>query len=188
MKGLEIGPDIRKFFINTLFDATFTLLGIVSGLAFVTNSDVRILLLTSVTSSLALGISSGVSVYEAEFLEEEKRLEHLEAAMLKSLEDTRHFRSIRLKALLASFIVFFTPLISCIIAISPFIMTILGLLTLNLAASASIALALITLFTVGAYMSRNNKGNPLIKGARMALFGAGAFLISVWMKSLVGLV
>ncbi len=186
MKELKISPDIRKFFINTIFDATFTFLGIVSGLAFVAHPDVRLLLATSFTSCLALGISSGVSVYEAEILEEEKKLDNLEAAMLTNLENTSLYRLIRLKALLAAFIVLITPLISCTIAVSPFILTTLGLMPFLISAWTSVALALGILFTVGAFISRGSKRNHLLKGARMAVFGAGAFLLSVWLQSLIG--
>ncbi|MGD2200704.1 MAG: hypothetical protein PVJ38_03600 [Candidatus Bathyarchaeota archaeon] len=113
-------------------------------------------------------------------------MDDLEVAMLTNLEETVHFQSIRLKALLATVVVFITPLSSCIIAISPFILTTLGLMPLKIAVWTSIALALITIFTVGAYMSRDSNGNPLLRGARMALFGAGAFLLSIWLESMIG--
>jgi predicted membrane protein (TIGR00267 family) len=186
MKDIKIGSDIRKFFINTIFDATFTILGVVSGLSFVAHPDIRIILTTSITSSIGLGISSGVSVYEAETLEEEKKLDELEDAMLTDLENTSLFRSVKRKALLAAIIALITPLVSCSIAISPFVLTILGLLLPKIAAWMSITLALIILFTVGVYMSRDIKGNPLLKGARMAIFGAGAFLLSICIQSLIG--
>jgi predicted membrane protein (TIGR00267 family) len=184
--SLRIGPDTRKFFINTIFDSTFTLLGVISGLAFTTNPINRIIILTSVSSSLALGISSGVSVYEAEVLEEEKKLNDLETAMLTDLEDTVHFKTMQRKALISAVIAFITPLVACTIAVSPFILTSLGYIPIKNAAWASIALALVTLFTVGAYMSRNNDVNPVYRGARMALFGAGAFLLSVLLESIIG--
>jgi VIT1/CCC1 family predicted Fe2+/Mn2+ transporter len=113
-------------------------------------------------------------------------LDDLEAAMLTNLEDTVHFQSMRLKALLAAVVVFFTPLTSCTVAVSPFILNILGLMPLKIAVWASIAMALITIFTVGAYMSRDSNGNPLSRGARMVLFGSGAFLLSIWLESMIG--
>jgi hypothetical protein len=49
------------------------LLGIVVAAAFAQNSALGSVILTMVTSSLALGISTGVSVYEAESLERERK-------------------------------------------------------------------------------------------------------------------
>jgi predicted membrane protein (TIGR00267 family) len=181
-----IGSDTRKFFINTIFDSTFTLLGVVSGLAFTADPVNRIIILTSVSSSLALGISSGVSVYEAEVLEEEKKLDDLEAAMLTDLEDTVHFKRIHKKALLSAVIAFITPLIACTVTVSPFILTDAGYLPIEKAAWASIALALTILFSVGAYLSRNRDVNPVFRGARMAFFGAGAFILSIVLESIIG--
>lgn len=50
------------------------LLGIVVGAAFAIDINLSIILVTMATSSLALGISTGVSVYEAESLERERLL------------------------------------------------------------------------------------------------------------------
>jgi hypothetical protein len=65
----DFGPIIRRFFTNTLFDSTFTLLGIVVG----ANVNLKVVMITMATSSLALGISAGISVYEAESLESEMK-------------------------------------------------------------------------------------------------------------------
>ncbi len=48
------------FFINTLFDSTFALLGVIIGSAFTTNPDLRPIIGTLVASSVALGISTSV--------------------------------------------------------------------------------------------------------------------------------
>jgi predicted membrane protein (TIGR00267 family) len=140
---------------------------------------------TLITSSIALGISSGVSVYEAEILEGGRRIEEIEKAMIIKLEDTVHTDSINVNALVASIIVFLTPLVSCLIASAPFLVSRIGLIEVNYAAWGSILLSLATLGFVGTYMGRNGKGNPALKGIRMTLFGVLAFLIGFLLESYI---
>lgn len=84
----DVSPIIRRFFINTLFDSTFMLLSIVIGAAFAADASLGIIMVTMVTSSLALGISTGVSVYEAESLERERKISELERALFRDLSGT----------------------------------------------------------------------------------------------------
>ena len=76
------------YIINTLFDSVFTIMGIVIGSAFSATIDIRAIIGTIITASLSLGVSSGFSVYEAETLQEEKRIDEIEEALLEDLENT----------------------------------------------------------------------------------------------------
>jgi VIT1/CCC1 family predicted Fe2+/Mn2+ transporter len=145
----------------------------------------RLIILTLASSSIALGISSEVSVYEAEVLEGERRVEELENALIHKLEGTVHTEALNRNALIASVIVFATPLFSCLIAISPFILARIGILNTSIAGWMSILLSLGTITAVGAYMARNGKHNPLLKGTRMAFFGGIAFLFGYLLEMLV---
>src|SRR5665647_2367438 len=89
LKHESVGPIIRRFFINTLFDSTFMLLGIIVGSAFAgAAAGLNVIIITMLTTSLALGISTGVSVYEAESLEQERKIADLEKALFTDLKDT----------------------------------------------------------------------------------------------------
>jgi len=175
--------DIRKFFINTIFDATFTVMGIISGSAF--TGDAKTVLITLFTSSVALGISSGVSVYEAETLEEEKRIEELEKALITDLEDTVLERNISKRAMMVSIVILVTPLIPSIITAIPLFASFFGVLELRQAAFISIALALGTLLVIGTLMATDGIKARLLKGLRMAFFGGIAFLIGYTLESLL---
>ena len=65
----ETYNKLKPYFINTVFDSAFTILGIIVGSAFSENFDYKIFLGTLLTGTFSLGISSGVSVYEAETLQ-----------------------------------------------------------------------------------------------------------------------
>jgi len=63
------------------------LLGITVGSAFVAKPELEVILGTMLSSSFAIGISTGISVYEAEIMEREKRTVEMERALLTDLEE-----------------------------------------------------------------------------------------------------
>jgi len=180
-----VGPIIRRFFINTLFDSTFMLLGIIVGAAFTADTSLGVVLITMLTSSLALGISTGVSVYEAESLERERKISELEKALFRSLSGTRIEKSAKSIIILTALINFSTPLLSCAVTILPFILAASKILEVTVASWFSVILALGTLFSAGVYMGRLGKKNPWTKGLRMAAFGFVAFIIGFLLNTLV---
>jgi predicted membrane protein (TIGR00267 family) len=185
LKTEDASSIIRRFFINTLFDSTFMLLGLIVGAAFAADTNIRIVMITMVTSSLALGISTGVSVYEAESLEQERKISSLEMAMLTELNDTVIDKTSKSITLLAMVINFLTPIFSCMVTILPFVLVVLKILEINIAAWLSVALALSILFGAGVYLGRIGKKNPWIKGFRMTAFGVIAFIIGFLLNFLV---
>jgi len=185
LKHESVGPIIRRFFINTLFDSTFMLLGIIVGSAFAGDAGLNIIIVTMLTTSIALGISTGVSVYEAESLEQERKISDLEKAMFTDLKDTSIQKTAKYTILLATAINFATPLFSCAVTITPFILAATGILHIDVAGWISVALALSTLFGAGVYMGRIGKTNPYKKGVRMVAFGVLAFVIGFLLDLLI---
>jgi predicted membrane protein (TIGR00267 family) len=186
LKHESVGPIIRRFFINTLFDSTFMLLGIIVGSAFAgAAAGLKIIILTMLTTSLALGISTGVSVYEAESLEQERKIADLEKALFTDLKNTSIQKTAKYIILIATLINFATPLFSCAVTITPFILVAMGILPLNIAGWISVVLALSTLFGAGVYMGRIGKTNPYKKGLRMVAFGVLAFAIGFLLNLLI---
>ncbi len=186
IKHESVGPIIRRFFINTLFDSTFMLLGIIVGSAFAgTAAGLSIIIPTMLTTSLALGISTGVSVYEAESLEQERKITDLEKALFTDLKDTSIQKTAKSTIIIATLINFATPLFSCAVTITPFILVAIGILPLHIAGWISVALALSTLFAAGVYMGRIGKTNPYNKGIRMVIFGVLAFTIGYLLNLLI---
>ena len=181
----DVGPIIRRFFINTLFDSTFMLLGIVAGAAFAVDVSLNVVLVTMVTSSLALGISTGVSVYEADTLERERKIAELEKALFRDLSGTRIEKTARSITILTVVINFLTPLVSCAVTISPLMLAIWKILEVNVASWVSVILALSILFGAGVYLGRLGKTNPWTKGLRMAGFGLMAFIIGFLLNALI---
>lgn len=175
-------PTIRRYLVNTIFDSTFVMLGIIIGSAFSSDPNIRLTVVTILTSSVALGISTGVSTYEAENLEQNKRIDEIERAMLRPLDDTHIGRSARSSMLLISFVIFLAPLLVGLVILSPFLLLNEEIVT---AAWIAIALAIGVLFITGVLMGRSGGRNPLVQGARMAFIGAIAFVICFYIEKLV---
>lgn len=162
------------------------LLGIIVGSAFAgAATGLNVIIITMLTTSLALGISTGVSVYEAESLEQERKIADLEKALFTDLKDTSIQKTAKYTILIASLINFATPLFSCAVTITPFIFVAMGILRLNIAGWMSVVLALSTLFGAGVYMGRIGKTNPYKKGLRMVAFGVLAFAIGFLLNLLI---
>lgn len=176
-------PTIRRYMVNTIFDSTFVMLGIIIGSAFSSDPDLRVIIVTILTSSVALGISTGVSTYEAENLEQKKRIGEIERAMLRPLDDTHIGRSARFSMLLISFLIFLAPLLVGAIILTPFVL--LDESQIVTEAYIAIGLAISILFVTGMLMGRSGRRNPLVQGIRMALIGAAAFLICFYIESIV---
>ena len=184
-RSKEIGPILRRFFINTLFDSTFVQLGIVIGSILAINQDLRLIISTMVASSFALGISTGVSVYESEMLERERRIVDLEKALFRKLDNTVITENYKTYALILAFLNFLTPLMCCCIISIPILLAAFQLLDRTIASWLSVILALGILFVAGTYLGRLSKQNPLIKGLRMVVFGVLAFLVGFLVQMMI---
>lgn len=185
LKSRDIGPILRRFFINTLFDSTFMLLGITIGSAYLANADPSVVLATMISSSFALGISTGVSVYESESMERERRIAELEKALFRELNNTKIEEEARTATSIISLINFATPLASCSAIAFPFVLVMLQVLDPRLAPWFSVALAMGIIFFAGVYLGRVGRANPWIKGLKMVAFGFLAFIVGFLIQAFV---
>ena len=183
LKSPGTRPALRRYIVNTTFDATFVILGVVIGLAFSPDPDMRILLGTVLTSSVALAISTGVSVYEGESMEQSKRVKRIEEAMLTELQDTEVDRRSGASAALIAAVNFAMPLMVCGLLVIPFIL--LGEEGIRTAGYIAVGLALGILFVTGTALGRGDGRIAWLRGVRMALIGLAAFAICFTLESLI---
>lgn len=183
LRSPETKPALRRYMVNTIFDSTFVILGVVIGSAFAAHSDLEIVIGTILTSSVALAISTGVSVYEAESHEQETRVKKIESAMLRDLQGTEVHRRSGASTSLIAIANFSAPLIVCAIVVSPFLL--IGSSDMQTAGMAAVALAISILFVVGAVLGRMSGRNPWVRGSRMAVIGFIAFLVCYFIEALV---
>lgn len=170
----ETGPALRRYFVNTMFDTTFAVLGIIIGSALTADADKGLVISTIITSAVALAISTGSSVYEAESLEQSRRLDEIGRAMLRPVGETNLGKASKASAAIIAISNSMAPLIASTIILLPFLL--MGG-NLTEAAEIAIALAISILFVTGFIMGRISEKNPWWKGLRMALIGVAAFVI-----------
>lgn len=183
--GGDVSELFRRYFVNTLFDSTFVVLGILAAAAFATEPDPEFALGTILAACLAIGISTGVSVYEAEHTEGEIRLDRLERAMLSPLRDTHLEQGLRLSRIATSFVNFSAPLVVAAVTGLPILLYERGVLgDFFLAASVSSALGLGIVFATGYFLGTLTGRGPWRKAARMTLIALGTFGVLVGVQRL----
>ncbi len=176
-------PSIRRYFVNTMFDSTFVMLGIIIAGAFNDSPHLSVVIATILSSAVALGISTGVSVFEAENLEQGRRIDEIEKAMLRSMEETHIGRSSRSSIYLIALVNFMAPIITGTVILAPFL--IFSAVDIITAAWTAVGLAITLLCLTGYFMGRAGKRNPWIQALRMGLVGVGAFIICFFIESIV---
>lgn len=170
------------YIINTLFDSIFTILGIVVGGAFGSVIDIRAIIGTMVIASISLGVSSGFSVYEAETIQEERRINKIEEALLTDLENTFITEESKLVTVLSAVLVFFTPILTCITTLIPFFFVNFGLIGPNRSIIYAVIIDLLLLFTTGMVFGGERR---LLKGIRMAVLGGLVFLLGLLLNRMM---
>ncbi len=182
LQEVRSGEVFRGYFINTLFDGTFVILGAIVSSGFLVATDpagvAEDTIKAMVILAISVGISSSISIYEAESLETEIRLGRVAQAMLKSMEDTALERAARVAKYATAFINFLAPFITLSITVIPFLLVPRLIPSVVTAGYVSIALAIAIIFAVGALVGRSAKVNPWVRGVRMAAVGVGAFFIT----------
>jgi predicted membrane protein (TIGR00267 family) len=168
-------PSMRRYFVSAIFDATFVMLGIIIGSALSSDPQHNIIITTLVTSAFALAISTAASVYEAESLEQGRRISQIGRAMLSSVEDTGIGRASRYSIILIAVVISIAPLIAGAIMVAPFLFLPIG--EVVLAAEVAIALSILLMFITGFIMGKTAMKNPWLKGIRMAVIGVVAFIL-----------
>jgi predicted membrane protein (TIGR00267 family) len=170
------------YLINTLFDAIFTLLGIIVGSAFGSTIDTRAIIGTMITASISLGISSGFSVYEAESIQEEKRIDLIEEALLTDLEGTMITKESRTITIFSALLVLFTPLFACIVSLIPFVFVLFGLVNVENSILYIIVIDLSLIFLSGLAFGGEKR---IFKGVRMTILGLLVFLVGLLLNRII---
>lgn len=163
----------QKYLINTIFDSVNTIMGILIGLFFSGINDASLISISCLSAAVAMGISSGTGNYEAEFLEQKREVNEIEADMLETFpESTWKPRAMKL-SFAVGLLCFLTPvLIASIVALISIIM---GVSLVSFIISVIILISI--LFLMGVYVGSINKMKPLKSGLRMLIIGLFTFVL-----------
>jgi len=164
-------PIARRYFIKNGFDGSMTLLGIVVGAWVVRNPDPKIIVTAGLGACLAMGVSGLFGAYMTEKAERKRNLKTLEATMLTDLSDSIHNDASNFVSVYAAFIDGASPMLTAVISLVPFILTLTGTFVIWDAYIVSVILTLITLFSLGLYLGRIAKENILLYGTQTVAAG-----------------
>ena len=171
----------RRYFVANGFDGTLTSIGVVVGAYLGGNvPDGLAIIAIGLGAAVGLGTSGIWSVWEIERAETSREREQIESAMLTSLEDTQLTRDFRNEQIVLALSAALGPVIGVVITLVPFLFE--GwMLSMFQAVILSIALGVLLLAGVGAYMGSISKQRWYVAAFRMGLAGIVVAGITVFL-------
>ena len=170
-------PIARRYFIKNGFDGSMTVLGIIVGSWIVGVEEPEIIVTAGLAACLAMGVSGLFGAYMTEKAERKKHLKTVEAAMLTDLSNSILSDASDFVSMYAAFIDGASPVLTAIVSLVPFILTLAGFLTIWNAYVVSLILTLATLFSLGLYLGRIAKENMLVYGLQTV--AAGILIVAI---------
>ena len=163
----ELGPIARRYFVIGAFDGALTILGIIVGAAASGAGDAErgLVLTASVSAAIALAVSSAVGAFEAERVEKKLDIGTLERAMLTRLSE-EHKGAFRFAAYASALVHGLAPLIAALPPVVPFL-----LLPFQQAIPVAVAVTLVFLFAMGAYLGSIVRERLVYTGLRFVAAG-----------------
>jgi predicted membrane protein (TIGR00267 family) len=179
----EAGQIARRAFANNSFDGVLTMIGVVMGNFVVGVQDATVVLVTGLSTALAIGISGGWGAYLTESAERRHAIGELERFTLTELQDTKIGKASNMAVVLVAAVDGLSPFLSALLVVIPFFFVPL-LPSVAYAYYASIAMALLSLFALGIYLGRISRGNLIISGFKTAVAGVACIMLSYVLERL----
>lgn len=145
---------MRRYFVVNGFDGALTSLGLIMGFYVSARVDLTVVMTTCLAASLALGMSGISSAYISEAAERRRQLAQLEEAMLSSLKQSYHARSVIWSAGLVALVNGVAPLLIALIIIFPLWLGQRDLLYGLEPLAVAITVALMIIFMLGVFLGR----------------------------------
>jgi predicted membrane protein (TIGR00267 family) len=142
----------RRAFANNSFDGVLTMMGVVMGNFVVGVDDPAVVLITGISTAVAIGISGGWGAYLTESAERRHAMVELERSILTPLGESKIGRASRMAVWVVAAVDGLSPFLSAFFVVIPFLFATL-LPGIEFAYYASIALALVGLFGLGVYLA-----------------------------------
>ncbi len=180
LKIARARPSLRRFLMNTVFDSVLTCMGIIIGAATASTVNPTLIFGTTLTGALALGISSGVSTYEAEGAEKEIELKKLERSMLRQLQDSVQYKASKVGQIVIGITNFSTPILIAIALTLPLLIISDSIVALYI----TVGIATAVLFGMGTYFAKISKTSIIKRGIRTAVIGIGTFILCYFINTL----
>jgi predicted membrane protein (TIGR00267 family) len=179
----EAGEIARRAFVNNSFDGVLTMTGVVMGNFVVGVQDTTVVLVTGLSTALAIGISGGWGAYLTESAERRQDIDELEQVTLTDLGDTKIGKASRAAVVTVAAVDGLSPFLAALVVVLPFFMVPI-FPSVQYAYYAAIALALLALFGLGIYLGRLSKRSLIMSGLRTAFAGVVCMGLSYLLERL----
>jgi predicted membrane protein (TIGR00267 family) len=179
------GQIARRAFANNSFDGVLTMVGVVMGGFVVGVDDPQVVLVTGLSTALAIGISGGWGAYLTESAERRQEVGELEQFTMADLQDTKIGRASRMAVVSVAAVDGFSPFLSAFLVVAPFIFAPL-FPDITYVYYASIGMALLALFGLGIYLGSISRENLIISGVKTTVAGVICIALSYFMEQLTG--
>jgi len=175
----------RRYFIMNGFDGAMAIFGIVLGSWMASVTKPEVILLAGFGACLAMGVSGFFGAFMAEKAERERHLKDMEEAT-KNRVDPIHYEAARFVVIYVALIDGLSPALTATIALAPFILAAIKIISISNAYFISVPLSLAVLFLLGIYLGKVAKENGWLYGMAMVAVGALTALIIFLIQLFLG--
>jgi predicted membrane protein (TIGR00267 family) len=170
----------RRYFAMNAFDGILTIIGVLMGNMTAGVDDPHIVVVTGMSTCVAMGVSGLWGAYLTESAEREREMDELSHYTLTDMNDTRVGRASRTAVIAVAVVDGLSPFLGALIVLIPFFIA--GLMpSIMVAYYAAIGMALLTLFGLGIFLGKISRGKLIVSGIRTVAAGLVSILISFLM-------
>jgi len=177
----NIGEIARRYMAMNAFDGVLTIIGVLMGSYSAHVYDSSTIIVTGLSTSIAMGISGLWGAYLTESAERKRDLAELESYTLTDLSQTKIGQASRAAVVIVALVDGFAPFLAALIVLLPFFFTALWV-DVTISYYLSLGLALVFLFTLGAFLGRVSQESLIVSGAKMIGAGLMAILASYLLR------
>ena len=177
----NIAEIARRSFGNNAFDGILTMIGVLIGSMASGVKDPRVVIITGLTTSIAIMISGAWGAYLTETSERKKSLNELGRSTLTDLNGSLIGRASRFAALAVSLVDGLSPFLGAILVLIPFFFSSL-FPDIYILYYSALGAALLALFALGVWLGHVAEENLYIYGLKTLLAG----VVSMLLGSLLG--
>lgn len=174
----DVSSIARRYFAMNAFDGVVTIIGVLAGAMAAGIERASVVVVTGLTTAVAMGVSGFTGAYLTEAAERERDLQRLGRSTLRDMHDTRVGRAARFAVVVVTVVDGLSPMVAAALVLTPFYV-VAWLPSITWAYRGALVFALLVLFVLGLFLGRISKGGMLayaIKTTVAGLVAIGASL------------
>jgi len=177
IKVTHIGDIARRYFVKNGMDGSMTVLGIILGSWAAKVEDPYVIVMAGFGACLAMGVSGLFGAYITEKAERKRIIKDLEESILSDLDGSLQQNASEFVPALAALVDGLSPSLTATVSLIPFIISMMGLLSIWDSYVISTVLTFATLFALGLFLGRVARERMWLYGLQMVAAGAVITLI-----------